>query len=218
MRTVRFSLNVMSEGKSAPDLRSPKARQILAGAREAFLELGFEGASVDAIARRAGVSKGTIYNYFPDKTAIFAAFVEGICQDQAQAAFGLDELDHGIEASLRRLCRRYVEFLLTPLAQNAFRVAVAEAQRFPDLGRAFYDSGPDLGVRRLTQFLAVARDRGELEIDDLDLAAHQLSELCKADLFYKRLLSVKRTVQAEEIERVADGAAQTFLRAYGKRS
>ena len=195
------------------DTDSPKARQILEGATATFLELGFEGASVDEIARRAGVSKGTLYNYFPDKSALFAAIVERECEEQARRVFTVDSGATDVEATLRGIARQFVAFLVSPFAENIFRVVLAEVPRFPELGRAFYDSGPDLGVRRLSQFLAAANARGVLEIDDPELAAQQFIELCKADLFYKRVLGVKRSASQAEIDRIADAAVTFFLRA-----
>src|SRR5512132_4244966 len=59
----------------AEDPVPAKRLQILAGARQVFGELGFERASVDLIASRAGVSKATIYNHYEDKKALFIACV-----------------------------------------------------------------------------------------------------------------------------------------------
>jgi len=47
---------------------------------------------------------------------------------------------------LRYLARSYVEFLVSPFAQNMFQVAIAEAKRFSDLGLAFYNSGSEIGI------------------------------------------------------------------------
>ncbi len=82
-----------------PEMVPAKRRQILSGARQVFGELGFERASVDLIAARAGVSKATVYNHFEDKKALFVAAVvqeademrarfRG-CLDGAGAATGL---------------------------------------------------------------------------------------------------------------------------------
>ena len=197
------------------DLNNPKVRQILEGARTAFFDLGYEGASTDEIVRRAGVSKGTLYNYFPDKKTLFAAFVEEECRRQATVLFQVEAESDDIEAFLRMSARRLIRILLSPFMQGIYRLAVAEAQRFPELSRVFYDSGPDLGTRRLAQVLSGAAARGLLKIDDVDLAAHQFDQLCKADIFYKALFKIRSTFTEEEIDRVADSAVDVFLRAYG---
>lgn len=196
------------------DLNSPKVRQILDGARTAFFDLGYEGASTDEIVRRAGVSKGTLYNYFPDKKTLFTAFVEEECRKQATLLFQMEGQPDDIEAFLRAAARRLIRVLLSPFMQGIYRLAVAEAQRFPELARVFYDSGPDLGTRRLAQMLSGAAARGLLRIEDVDLAAHQFDQLCKADLFYKVLFKIRSSFTDEEIDRVADSAVDMFLRAY----
>jgi AcrR family transcriptional regulator len=191
-----------------------KRRQVLDGAEAAFLELGFEGSSVDEIARRAGVSKGTLYNHFPDKRKLFAAVVDRECQRQAEKVFTVSLEDVPAQVALRRIGTQYLDFLLSPFAIRLFRVAVAESARFPELGRTFWESGPDLGTRRLAQFLAAAVARGELQIDDLDLASHQFIELCKAKLFYAEVFGVSQEASAADRERVVDAAVRTFLAAH----
>jgi len=202
----------------AQDQANPKLRQILDGARARFLELGYEGVSMDAIGRRAGVSKATLYNYFADKRALFAAVVDRECQAQAEKIFVLGVTEGPTESALRAIARHYLEFLLSPVALNLFRIVVAECPRFPRLGRTFWESGPDLGTRRLAQFLAIAVGRGDLEIDNLELAANQFTELCKADLFYRCLLGVAETPSEPVRGHYADAAVDTFVRAYGARA
>ena len=197
------------------DLESPKARQILDGARAAFLDLGYEGASTDEIARRAGVSKGTLYNYFPDKKTLFKAFVERECDEQARRVTGPGEDADDVETALRAIALNYVELMVSPFLVGIFRIVVAEAERFPDLARVFFDSGPDLAHRRVSHLLAAAVAKGELDIDDIDLAAHQFAGLCRANFFFKRLFCVKQNFPKTEIQRIANGAVDTFLRTYG---
>ncbi|MEM9189536.1 MAG: TetR/AcrR family transcriptional regulator [Myxococcota bacterium] len=192
----------------------PKALQILEGAKQAFMEHGYEGCSVDTIARQAGVSKATVYSHFGDKRTLFSAVVERECDLQTSRFFTI-EVGEPIDAGLRRIARQFVEFIVSPFAIQLFRLVVAETSRFPELGRAFYDSGPDLGHRRLMRVLAAAAASGELRISDPELAAHQFVELCKSDLFFRRLLGVRAKVTEEEIHRVADGAVETFLSAFG---
>lgn len=200
------------------DLSSPKARQILAGAKSVFLERGYEGTSVEEIARRAQVSKGTIYNYFPDKQTLFAAVVNGECQKQSQRIFEIDRNGEDIETLLRDIALHFVELFLSPFAQNVFRIVIAEAPRFPELGQAFYDSGPALAKQRLVQFLSQSVKKGELAIADADLeiAADQFIQLCRVDLFYKQLLGIKSHPTQSEIQRIADSAVATFLKAFGE--
>ena len=96
-----------------------------------------------------------------------------------------------------------------------FRVCIAEAGRFPELGAAFHASGPARAHARLVDFFDGTRARGELAIDDPETAAEQFTALCKAGLFLRALLGGP-PAGPEEIERVADEAVRTFLARYGK--
>ena len=69
---------------------SVKRRQIIEGARVVFLSQGFDAASMNDIARTAGVSKGTLYVYFKHKEQLFAAIVEQECASQAEGIFDFD--------------------------------------------------------------------------------------------------------------------------------
>ena len=191
----------------------PKVEQILTGARATFVDLGYEGATVDEIARRAKVSKPTLYVHLGDKRAIFAAVLKRDFEAQARNIFTAVPEDVPVEAALRDIARHYIAFLLSEPAQELFRIAVAEARRFPELGLAFYDSGPGLGVARLAAYLRAASAREELVVDDVELAAHQFTELCRADLFYRRLFRGE-VPRDRDIRRTADAAVSMFIAAY----
>src|SRR5256885_3696625 len=82
---------------------SAKRRQIMDGARAVFLAQGFDAASMGEIARRAGVSKGTLYVYFDSKETLFETIVEAECRSTAEQLFQLDSNEHDVEAVLTRL-------------------------------------------------------------------------------------------------------------------
>src|SRR4029450_1928793 len=76
--------------RPSSDEESSKRRQILDGARKVFMDLGFDGASMNEIARSAGVSKGTLYVYFADKSRLFEAIVEAEALQQSQVVYNFD--------------------------------------------------------------------------------------------------------------------------------
>ena len=125
---------------------SAKRRQIIAGARALFLAQGFDAASMDEIARKAGVSKGTLYVYFESKEQLFEAIVEDERGAQAEQIFALDADDHDVAAVLTRLGTAYVRFLCQPAKASALRTVIAIAERMPELGRKFYEFGPKCGI------------------------------------------------------------------------
>lgn len=195
--------------------RGRKFDQVLEGARTVFMKDGYEGASVDDIARAAEVSKATLYSYFPDKRQLFAEVARGECQRQADAA--LDILDHRAapEQVLRDIATAIVGFFSSDFGINVFRICVAESDRFPDLGRQFYETGPALIRDRIADYFRDATARQEFAIDDFELAAEQYMELCKAHIFPRSLCGVQKSFSPAEIERVVVGAIDMFMARYG---
>ena len=176
------------------------------GARKVFLRDGFEGASVDDIARVAGVSKATLYSYFPDKRVMFMEVARAECLRQAEACTCMIDPARGVAETLRITGRHLLRFLTSEFGQRVFRICVAESDRFPELGRRFYESGPMLVRDRLVCVLRQAVEQGEIATDDVDLAADQFAELCKADIFPRILFCRDCLPDEAEIARVVDGA------------
>ncbi|MBJ6373644.1 TetR/AcrR family transcriptional regulator [Sedimentitalea arenosa] len=192
-----------------------KFDQVLEGAREVFMADGFEGASVDDIARAAGVSKATLYSYFPDKRLLFMEVATTECTRMADRALDLIDQARPPREVLTLAAGQIVPFLLSDFAQQVFRICVAERERFPELGRAFYASGPEMGRNRLMEYMTEAAARGELVIEDVEMAAEQFSELCKAKLWVRAVFGIQRRFSPEEIDDVIANAVDTFMARYG---
>lgn len=189
--------------------------QVLEGARTVFMRDGFEGASVDDIVRVAGVSKATLYSYFPDKRLLFLEVAKTECQAQSEAAVSSIETSGDIREALTTAASRMVRFFTSPVGMQVYRIVVGESQRFPEVGREFYDSGPAVVRSILRNFLQKGIDEGKLKIDDLDLATDQFPELCKAGIHLQLALGLRDSVSEEEIDRVIEGAVDMFLCKYG---
>ena len=192
-----------------------KYEQVLEGARSVFMADGFEGASVDDIARAAGVSKATLYSYFPDKRLLFREVVRNECNRQACEADELVETTCSPEKVLLETAHRIMEIILSEFSLQMFRICVAESERFPELGQEFYESGPLVLKTRLAEYLEGAVARGELKIEDTELAADQFAELCKAGWLLRAIFKHERAFSDAEKERFAQGAVETFLARYG---
>src|SRR5438034_1884186 len=121
------------------DEDSAKRRQILDGARKVFMDLGFDGASMNEIARAAGVSKGTLYVYFADKNRLFEAIVQGEALAHGQVVFNFDPT-RDPATTLREFGKAYVGLLCRPGGGSAIRTVMAIAERMPDVGRRYYEN------------------------------------------------------------------------------
>ena len=193
---------------------SAKRRQIMDGARPIFLAHGFDGASMGEIARLAGVSKGTLYVYFDSKEQLFQAIVEEECQAQAEQVFALDSNDHDVEAQLLRLGRDFVHFLCTPTRVSPLRTVISIADRMPELGKRFYETGPAYGIARVAHYLEDQVAAAILAIDDCELAAAQFLDSCQSTTFKPLMFNASGTPSEERIDHVVRRAVHTFLAAY----
>jgi AcrR family transcriptional regulator len=196
------------------DEESAKQRQIVEGARAVFLAQGFDAASMNDIARAAGVSKGTLYVYFDSKEDLFEAIVEQECKAQASGIFDLDANDHDVEAVLKRLGVAYVKFLCEPNKTSAFRTVMAIAERMPSFGRRFYERGPARGIARLAAYLTAQVEAGVLAIEDCEVTAAQFMESCHAALFRPVLFNAGPGPSQEQVEHGVRIAVKAFLAAY----
>ena len=197
--------------------RGRKFDQVLEGARKIFMRDGFERASVDDIAREAGVSKATIYAYFPDKQLLFLEVMREECQRQTAAAEALVSADLPVRRFLTLAAERILAFQLSDFGQRMFRIVVGEGARFPGLGRQFHDFGPGLVCQRLGQHLRAYVASGQLEIEDIELAADQFAQLCKATIHEKLIFGMTETITPELAHRSVHGAVDMFLARYGVR-
>jgi len=192
---------------------SSKRRQILDGARKVFMDLGFDGASMNEIARSAGVSKGTLYVYFADKNRLFESIVEDEAVEQGKVAINLD-LARDVETTLREFGRIYMELLCRPGGGSWIRTVMAIAERMPDVGRRYYANVLEKAIKRLADYLRAHVAPGDLAIDDCQLAASQFMEVCKASLFLPFVFQAAPAPSAERIDEVVDSATRMFLAAY----
>jgi AcrR family transcriptional regulator len=191
-----------------------KRRQIVEGAREIFLAHGFDAASMNDIARTAGVSKGTLYVYFENKEQLFQAIVELECLAHAESVFALDATDHDVAAVLTRLGIAYLEFLCRAEKAAALRIVIAIADRMPEIGKVFYETGPAYGIARVAAYLRAQTEAGVLAVEDFEIAAAQFMEACQATLFKPVLFNFRHAPELSQIERVVRIAVRTFMAAY----
>ena len=199
------------------DEDSSKRRQIIDGARKVFMDLGFDGASMGEIARSAGVSKGTLYVYFADKSRLFEAIVEEEALEQGKVAFNFDP-ERDVPTTLREFGQAYIELLCRPGGGSATRTVMAIAERMPEVGRRFYDNVIARTIARLAGYLEARARLGDLAIEDCQLAATQFMQMCQASLFMPFLFQAAPAPSAERIAEVVESATRMFLAGYRAKS
>ena len=120
------------------------------------------------IAREAGVPKGTLYVYFDRKEALFRAVVVDLQPSTAERLADLDRRHEGLETALSSFAARLLAEVLEPGHVALLRMVVAVSERFPHIGRTFYEAGPLYGAQRLAEHLTLRPTRGEIALDGVD--------------------------------------------------
>jgi AcrR family transcriptional regulator len=204
----------VSSGRAAAGQDNRKRRQILDGAHRQFMRQGFDATSMGDIAKEAGVSKGTLYVYFDSKERLFQALVREEKERQFPTIFTVDPEDRDVRAALTRVGSQFARFIVSAHVIMAMRTVIAMAERMPDIGAEFYDSGTRQCVGRLAEYLEaqVAADR--LAIPDIDLAATQFLDLTQSTLTRPLMFGARERPSEAQIDAVVESAVDMFLAAY----
>ncbi len=198
----------------APD-GSAKRRQIMEGARTVFLASGFDGASMNDVARVSGVSKGTLYVYFESKEQLFEALIRDERRQQAERLTELSLESRDVRGVLFNFGCRLIEMMSRPDTLAHVRTVIAASAKFPQLGRAFYQAGPCFGANRLSAYMRRMNEEGVLRIAEVDRAAWQFLDLCQAGTFKPLLFCMVDELSAKDIEAGVSAAVDVFMAAYG---
>ena len=196
------------------EVEPPKRQAILDAATELFTAHGYGAVSMDAIARAANVSKATLYAHFRSKDELFATIIREACQSNLAAREFLPQEDGDVRAALTRLAGRMLRFLLEDRSLAIHRVVIAESVRFPELGRAFFESGPLMFSAAFGAWLTEQTEAGRLSVADPAQAADQFAGMLKCGCYTRAALGVSPVPSEAEIDHVVSGAVETFLKAY----
>ncbi|MCJ2136055.1 TetR/AcrR family transcriptional regulator [Methylobacterium sp. J-026] len=218
METVAERPAAQKRGTGGRPTREEAARRearIVEVAMQLFIERGFDATSIDAVAEAAGVSKPTLYARYRDKRALFeavlnervrewlaplsaAAEVQALQTEPKDAGMVLDELS-------RILLARSQD----PGAAALTRCIAAQALQFPDLAKLAYEEGWLRGVRAVARLLEVLATQGQVESDDVEIAADLFLNLVLGRSSKQALYGIEVDLEAQEKRRRA--AVALFL-------
>jgi AcrR family transcriptional regulator len=200
---------------SAPESASShpgrKVDVVSRAAWQLFLDQGFSATSMEAIAKSAGVSKATLYAYFPSKEALFASLIVAECES-LQRELPLPKLSTGLSEALREFAKQYLHTFIHRKDVAFVRIIANESGRFPGLARLFYESGPQTTIRRLSEFLEEARANKLLEFDDAMEAAEQFLSLIRGELPLMIVLGLSEPTE-KAVEEGTEAGLKFFLKA-----
>jgi AcrR family transcriptional regulator len=194
--------------------KADRRRAILEVAERSFIERGFADTSMSTIAAELGGSKTTLWSYFPSKDELFAAVLDSKIANFQEELDGALIPTVGTEAALSRFGRILLRKIMSPSSMALHRLIVAEAERFPQLGRTFADRGPDRVRARLTRYMSEEMEVGRLRPGDAGVAARQFVALCQAGCYLDRLWR-PGIVQGIDPDAEVAAAVRSFMAAWG---
>jgi TetR/AcrR family transcriptional repressor of mexJK operon len=194
--------------------RSPKRQAILDAARHAFIAHGYSGASMEAIAEAAPVSKPTLYSHFKGKQELFAAVIAGQCEGLVNT-LSRAQADHPDPLSgLKAIVRAFVDLIYSHEGLNLYRLIISEQQTFPELGALFFRSGPEPVLKLLSSYLTELHARRALNIPDVETSSTLLVGMLKGVELFRCLLGLQEGLSDAEKVRIIDAAVALFVKGH----
>jgi len=199
------------QGKMRARRSKRKNEVVLAAAEKAFVELGYAGTSVDAIAELAGVSKRTVYSNFDTKQTLFAEVIRKRASQVVPAEIPAALLEGDPEETLFQIAVAFLKAMFSPEAIALYQTVVADSRQFPEIGAMMAD-GP---IRRSQMvfdayFRQEAR-KGLMQFPNLDLAAAQFVALLKTNVHLRLLFNQPADTSKRAIEESARASIHLFL-------
>jgi AcrR family transcriptional regulator len=189
-----------------------KNEAILDAAIEVMAERGL-GAPMEEIARRASVSKQTIYNHYGSKAELARAMSERRAHEVAAVLEAPGAIENPAE-TLAGYARLLMRAVLNPRGMAIYKMAMQASSSMPEVAEAIYEAGPKASRLRLAHFLRLETAAGRLRTPDPLQAAEFFAGMVLGRYQTPSLLGVDLGVTEAEVERVATEAAARFMRAY----
>ncbi|TGD95261.1 TetR/AcrR family transcriptional regulator [Methylobacterium nonmethylotrophicum] len=193
-----------------------KRAAILDAAIATFLENGYDRTSLETIARTGKVSTGTLFKHFPTKAALFGAIMARVWDAEPGAAPPAPA-PGAPRAGLTAIGLDYARLLRAPQVEALFRVVIAEAPRFPELGRELYERGKAPYLARVSAYLAAEAAAGTLTMTPKEQAeaTRQFLGMINDQIFWPRFLVTDLAIPETEVVQVVQAAVATILARYG---
>lgn len=197
--------------------RNDKEVVVLEAATSVFLAHAFSAATTDMIQREAGVSKATMYACFPNKEAMFAAVIERQCATMTSRFQAIKTSPGKIAKTLTDVGLSYLEIVLSPSGLALFRVATAEASRFPDLSRRFYLADPRVVTSLVAARVDEAAQAGEIDVRavGVETAAGLFVSMVRGEAQLESLTHPGSRPSSAQMDHRVQLAVTTFLDAFG---
>lgn len=210
--------NVKQTAEHAPRMRRDSYRkrmELISSATEMFLELGYEAASMNQLVSRTRSSKSTLYKHFESKEGLFIAVLDESLREHLASVYDLDLTRLSIEGGLSKIADTALEVLTSEMGIGFARIVYAESERIPEVGRLYYEHGPQLGIRGLASYLREMNSAEKIDCRNPDAAAEYFWGM----LLHKPMLDrycgvtapMSTSVRKRYIKRIVRDFTATFL-------
>ncbi|WP_042694577.1 TetR/AcrR family transcriptional regulator [Azospirillum sp. B506] len=187
-----------------------KAEQIVAAARDVFLELGYAATSMDQVAQQARVSKTTLYTRFPSKEELYTAVISAECE--RRGLYFAPEMFDGMPLRdvLVQVGRRFTDLLWSDAAIRVHQSVVGEATRMPVATRLYFQAGPEQAVANFATLFTRLNERGLIATDDPAFVARQFLSAMQGGAYCQLVLGLCPPPTEEDRHAFIDKAVDLF--------
>jgi AcrR family transcriptional regulator len=207
---VASLVRVLDEGRLKP---KAKEQEVLDVATEYFLQHGYRGASINAMARSSGISKESIYRYFSSKQQLFEAVIGRELIEYRRSLHRLDATLRSMDlrSALVMVAETILAIITTDRTQALRRLIFDEATRSPEVGQHYYKIGPGQAYTVLENVLETHAHESDFDIPTL--GRHFLA-LLSWRITLERELAVRGQPTPQEIAALAAPLVDDFMKAF----
>lgn len=177
--------------------KAERPQELLAAALDLFVEKGFSATRAEEVAQRAGVSKGTLYLYYPSKEELLKAVIRQYLSSAIADGASVAQSYTGNAADgLRLVLAQWWTDVLDSPASGVFKLIITEVRNFPEIADFYYREVVEPGEQVIGQLLQRGIDAGEFRAIDVPAAVHSIVLPMVMLCLHKHSLGMCRPVQA----------------------
>ncbi|CAD6553443.1 hypothetical protein LMG27952_05454 [Paraburkholderia hiiakae] len=209
---TRFAQTTSRGGRPSRHDAEVRVQAVLDVAKKRFLSFGYRETSLDAIARDAGVAKKTLYCHFGDKAGLFDAIVRTLTEAWVEELRKIVANENGPDVVLEAAALHLLDVGTRRDMIELYRLLLVESRRFPALVDAYRSPcGKLVGTEPLADYLRRAVERGDLALENVDLAVDQFVQLVLGGVRARMLLGCGHRPNTESRRRIAKQAVSIFM-------
>jgi AcrR family transcriptional regulator len=195
-------------------IKDEKRMAAVKAATELFFEQGYERTSLQQVAKRADLSTATLFKRYPTKAALFEAIVEQfwLVETKCDGSPPTGTPRTG----LQKIGLDYARRMRRPEMVAIYRLIIAEAQQFPDLGQMLFDRGKGPYLDWLNAYLEAEVKAGALTVPNIPDASQAFLAAIAGQVFWPELIKAGCGGSDDETAEIVDDAVTTMLARFGK--